>query len=319
MKQRRVLVTGGTGFLGRAIVRQLRKRGAEVTSVGSDMVDLTDEVAAMTFLDKHLRSAELVIHCAAVCGGIGANMRLPLTMAIDNARMAANVVEWCLWHTVPLIGVGTVCSYPKHCPAPFCEADLWNGYPEETNAPYGNAKRMLLEFMRAAGRNAQLPWLWSYVIPANLYGPGDNFSEGFSHVIPAMIRRFVEATESRLPYVTCWGTGQATREFLYVDDAADAIATMAEHVGDVDLVNIGSGDEIDIRRLAYLIAELTGYDGQIQWNESMPDGQPKRVLDSSLLHSVTGWRPSVKLVDGLRRTIEWYHANKDSAVSPAAS
>lgn len=305
MSQRRVLVTGGSGFLGRAVTTALRRRGAVAFPIGRSSVDLTDERQAMRFLDKVVNEIEIVVHCAALCGGIGANMRTPLAMAITNVRMAANIVEWCSWHGKPLVAVGTVCSYPKLCAVPFRERDLWSGYPEETNAPYGNAKRMLLEMITAAKR--QKNWPTRFLLPANLYGPGDDFGDESSHVIPALIKRFSAVGEGS---VTCWGSGAATREFLYVDDAAEAIAIAAETVyyDAPPVMNLGSGEEVSIRDLAAKIAALCGFSGTTSWDRSKPDGQPRRLLDSSLAHAALGWRAKTSLDEGLTRTIAWWRS-----------
>ena len=316
MRESRVLVTGGTGFLGRAVCKALRVRGAVVTAIGSADVNLADERLALSYLDARASHYDCVVHCAAACGGIGANMQAPFRMVAQNLRMAVNIVEWCRWRMLPLVAIGSVCAYPKHTPVPFRESDLWSGYPEETNAPYGNAKRMLLELMQAANR--ERPWPMTYLLPANLYGPGDNFGDG-SHVIPAMIRRFMEARDSGVDEVACWGTGTATREFLFVDDAAEAIAMAVERIGQLLVMNLGCGEEITMAVLADEIARVVGYTGRIAWDNSKPDGQPRRALDGTAARERLGWEPQVCLVDGLRRTVEWWNANTDSGVRPATA
>jgi GDP-L-fucose synthase len=295
---RKVLVTGGTGFLGRAVCAALEKRGADFVAAGSAHGDLT----TMHGTQKAFAcQPAVVIHCAALCRGIGANRAQPYDFAAVNLAMSLNVVAECLRANAKLVAIGSVCSYPKHCPAPFAEADIWNGYPEETNAPYGNAKRMLLELTQAAHRQYGLRA--AVVVPTNLYGPHDNFDLQSSHVIPAMIRRFIEAGDGD---VTCWGTGTATREFLYVEDAAEAIVRAAERIDVPRPINVGSGEEIGMVDLAAKVADAVGYRGRITWDRSQPDGQPRRLVDYTRARETLGYSPAVNLDEGLRRTVKWW-------------
>ena len=255
------------------------------------------------------KRASVVIHLAAVCGGIGANQARPAEMIHDNLLMACNVVRSaaeCL--TVKkLVLVGSVCSYPKFCPTPFQESDLWNGYPEETNAPYGVAKRALFEL--AAAYHRQYGLKVACLLPANLYGPGDSFDEAKSHVIPAIIRKFVDAHESGAPSVTLWGTGRASRDFLYVEDCAEAITLSAERLETPEPINIGTGREVRIAELAETVADAVGYSGEIIWDTSRPDGQPRRCLDISRARALLQFEASTSLAEGLRNTVDWYLAH----------
>jgi nucleoside-diphosphate-sugar epimerase len=302
---RRVTVTGGRGFLGRQVVRLVQSAGAEVFTFGSAQYDLTrqSDVARM-YAD---RPADVVIHLAARVGGIGANRDNPGTFFYDNAIMGIELMEQARRNDVSkFVQVGTVCAYPKFAPTPFSEADLWNGYPEETNAPYGLAKKMLLA--QAQAYRQQYGFNAIYLLPVNLYGPGDNFDLQSSHVIPALIRKCIEARESGSDTVEVWGTGTPTREFLYVEDAARAIVLATQRYDDAAPVNVGSSEEISIRELAELIAELTGYRGTIAWDRSKPDGQPRRKLDVERAQHEFGFRSTTDFRTGLAETIRWYRA-----------
>lgn len=300
---KRVLVTGGSGFLGQHVVARLPQDS--VRGVGSEY-DLRGPLSTWELFDQS--RPQVVIHLAAVCGGIGANRAEPGRFLHDNLAMGMNVLEACRkWRVGKVVLVGTCCSYPKHCPVPFREETLWDGYPEETNAPYGLAKRML--FAQAEAYHQQYGLNTISLIPANLYGPGDNLDLQTSHVIPALIRKFVEARESGAPSVTLWGTGTVTREFLYVEDAAAAIVYAAECTWCAP-TNIGTGREVSIAELAALVRDATGFAGEIVWDASMPDGQPRRCLDVSRAKKMFGWEAVTPLEDGLRRTVAWYEANR---------
>ena len=295
---RAVTVTGGAGFLGSAVVRDLNALGAGVRVIRSADFDLRDPAAAREAVD----GADTVIHLAANVGGIGFNRANPAPLVYDNLMMTANIFEQCRAAGVgKLVSACTVCAYPKFVAAPFDEDDLWNGYPEESNAPYGLAKKMMLvlsdAYRRQYGFDSCAP------IVANLYGPNDNFDLESSHVIPAMIRKFVEAIDRGEPTVTLWGTGTPSREFLYVDDAARGLLLAAERLETSDPVNLGVGRETRIRDLAELIARLAGFEGEIVWDTSRPDGQPKRFLDVTRARELMGFEASVALEDGLARTI----------------
>ena len=298
-----VVVTGGAGFVGSSVVRDLRSLGTDLRVVRSAEHDLRDSNAAREALD----GADVVIHLAANVGGIGFNRRNPAPLVHDNMLMAANVFEQARRVGVrKLVAVCTVCAYPKFTPTPFSERDLWNGYPEETNAPYGLAKKMTLvlsEAYRAQhGFDSCVPML------VNLYGPGDHFSLEDSHVIPAMIRKFHDARAIGERRVVMWGTGRPSREFLYVDDAARALLLAAEHLDSSAPVNIGTGVETTIRDLAETIARLSGHAGEIGWDASKPDGQPSRRLDVARARELIGFEARVALEDGLRRTVDWYRS-----------
>ncbi len=314
MPSPRIVVTGGTGFLGRHLMAALRARGYDdAVAIGAEDYDLTleDQVAGML---TDLRP-ERIIHLAAVVGGIGANRRSPGTFFYRNLMMGVLLMEQARRTGVErFLSVGTICSYPKFTPVPFREDDLWNGYPEETNAPYGLAKKMLLVQSDAYRREFGFDAV--NVMLVNLYGPGDNFDPETSHVIPALVRKCVEAVERKAPEVEIWGSGQATREFLYVEDAAEAIVLALEKLPDSQPVNLGAGREISIRELAEKIAALTGFHGRLAWDASKPDGQPRRCLDTSRAKQVLGWTASTPFDEGLRRTIAWYREQRAAAARP---
>jgi GDP-L-fucose synthase len=308
---RRVVVTGGAGFLGSFVVEKLRERGAEFVFVPRRQEYDLREAAAIRRLYEQTRP-DVIIHLAAVVGGIGANRRHPGRFFYDNAIMGIQLIELARQFGVgKFVCVGTVCSYPKFTPVPFRETDLWNGYPEETNAPYGLAKKMLLVQLQAYRQEYGFPGI--YLIPTNLYGPRDHFDLENSHVIPALIRKCIEAQERGDPKIVVWGTGQATREFLYVEDAAEAIVLAAERYDGPEPINIGSGEEISIRDLVDLIRELTGYTGDVEWDTRKPDGQPRRRIDTTRAREWLGWEARTSLREGLRRTIEWYRAHRPEA------
>jgi GDP-L-fucose synthase len=303
-ENQRVLVTGGAGFLGSQVCRKLRQAGAaSVFAPRSREYDLREKEAVLRVLRD--TGPTLVIHLAAVVGGIGANRKNPGKFYYDNAIMGIQLMEQArLAQVEKLVAIGTVCAYPKFSRVPFREDALWDGYPEETNAPYGIAKKVLA--VQSQAYREQYGFNSIFLLPVNLYGPGDNFDPESSHVIPALIRKCVEARRDGSPSIECWGTGSATREFLYVEDAAEAIVLAAERYNKSDPVNIGAGAEISIRELVELIVRLTGFTGQIQWNPAYPDGQPRRALDTSRALREFGFRAKVTFERGLRDTIEWY-------------
>lgn len=303
LRDKNVLVTGGHGFLGRNIVRALRPYGCWIDVPHHGSYDLRDK----KYVDLAFRdiAPHIVIHCAATVGGIGLNKARPADLFYDNAIMGINLMEAAKQYGVEkYVQLGTVCAYPKHTPEPFVETDLWNGYPEETNAPYGVAKRMLITMADAYRKQHGLNTIT--LLPVNLYGPGDHFEAEKSHVIPAIIRKFSEAIRLERPSVALWGTGRATREFLYVKDAAEGIVRALRFYNGADPVNIGSGKSIDIFTLACMIAHKMGYDGEIKFDSSMPDGQPLRRLDVSMARVLFGFEARTSLEIGLDETIKWY-------------
>jgi GDP-L-fucose synthase len=301
---KRVVVTGGSGFLGRFVVRELEtRRPAEIVVPRKRDYDLVDRDACQRLV-KDARP-DVVIHLAARVGGIGANRENPGLFFFDNLMMGVSLIEECRRAGVPkVVTVGTICSYPKLTPVPFREDDLWNGYPEETNAPYGLAKKMLL--VQGQAYRQQYGMNVIHLLPVNLYGPGDNFDPASSHVIPALIRKFQEALDQGQDQVEVWGTGKASREFLYVEDAAGGIVRATERY-DGDLpVNLGAGFEVTIHDLVERIAGLMGFAGTVRWDSTKPDGQPRRCLDTSRAESQFGFRAATSFEEGLRRTIAWY-------------
>jgi GDP-L-fucose synthase len=300
----RVVVTGGNGFLGSFVAEKLRKRGCQQLFLPrSANYDLrVERDVARLFGDTR---PDIFIHLAAVVGGIGANREHPGRFFHDNAIMGIQAIEQARIRGIEkFVCVGTVCSYPKFTPVPFREDALWDGYPEETNAPYGLAKKMLLVQMQSYRQEYGTSGI--YLLPVNLYGPRDNFDLTSSHVIPALIRKCIEARQAGSPRIVAWGTGAPTREFLYVEDAAEAIVLAAERYDGPDPVNLGSGNEISIRELVGLVTELVGYRGAVEWDSSMPDGQPRRCLDTSRALREFGWRAQVPFRVGLERTIAWF-------------
>lgn len=299
---KRICVTGGAGFLGRAVCSRLQALNpADLFVPRSREFDLRDAAAAARMFDQ--ARPDIVIHLAADVGGIGANQRQPGRFFHANLAMGLNMIEEARLRGVEkFVLVGTVCAYPKHCAVPFREDDLWAGYPEETNAPYGVAKRALGVMLSAY--KAQYAFNGVYLIPVNLYGPGDNFNPETSHVIPALIRRFCEAVDAGIDAVTCWGGGTVSREFLYVDDAADAIVVAAACYNDPQPINLGTGREITIAELANRIAQVCGFHGRIEWDRTRPDGQPRRRLDTTRAATLLNWRAKVGIDEGLQRTVD---------------
>ena len=303
LRQARIVVTGGAGFLGRYVVEALRARGCrEVFVPRSAQYDLRTEEAVSRLVAE--RRPQVLIHLAAVVGGIGANRENPGSFFYDNLTMGTLLLEHARRAGVEkVVACGTICSYPKHTPVPFREESLWEGYPEETNAPYGLAKKMLLvqaqAYRRQYGTNA------IYLMPTNLYGPGDNFGPD-GHVIPMLVARYLEAKERGLQEVVAWGDGSPTREFLYVADAAEGIVAATERFDGEEPVNLGSGREVSIKELTELVARETGFQGRISWDTSKPNGQPRRCLDTSRAADLFGWRAQTGFEDGLRETVRWY-------------
>jgi GDP-L-fucose synthase len=314
---RRVTVTGGGGFLGTAVIARLRSAGAEEIFVPrSRDYDLrTLEGVRQALADG---KPDVIIHLAAVVGGIGANQENPGRFFYENAIMGIQLLEEArLAGVAKFVTVGTVCSYPKFTPVPFHEDALWDGYPEETNAPYGLAKKMLL--VQGQAYRQQYGMNVIHLIPVNLYGPGDNFNPASSHVIPALIKKCVDAREAGSTQIEVWGTGNASREFLFVEDAAEGIVLGAERYDQPEPVNLGVGHEITIRDLAELIARLTGFTGVLRWDDSKPDGQPRRALDTSRAREAFGFVAKTSFEEGLRRTIDWYEAHRAGVETRAAT
>ena len=300
---RRVMVTGGNGFLGKNVVRNLNERGAKVFIADIDCYDLR----RLEDIRRALINAQpqMVIHLAARVGGIGANLAHPGEFFYDNLMMGAPLLHesWKMG-VEKFVALGTICCYPKFTPVPFREENLWNGYPEETNAPYGLAKKMLL--VQSQAYRQQYGFNSIFLMPVNLYGPGDNFDPASSHVIPALIKKCVDAVKSGAEYIEVWGDGSPTREFLYVEDAAEGILLAAERYNESEPVNLGSAFEISIKELAETIARLTGFAGNIVWDPSKPNGQPRRKLDTRRAKEKFGFESRVQFEEGLRKTIEWY-------------
>jgi GDP-L-fucose synthase len=311
----KVLVTGGSGFLGSHVVEELRRRGARaIAAPRAAAFDLTDAAATHVLFEQE--RPDLVVHLAAKVGGIGANQRLPGTFFRDNMAMGLNVLEQARVHgTSKVVIAGTICAYPKFAPVPFREDDLWNGYPEETNAPYGIAKKALLVMAQAYRQEFGSNFVMLF--PVNLYGPRDNFDLESSHVIPAMIRKLDAALTRGENQIVLWGDGSPTREFLYVEDAARGLVDAAVHYDQPDPVNLGAGFEISMKELARLISVKVGYQGQVVWDTSRPNGQPRRMLDVTRAAEQFGFRAQVGFEEGLERTIAWYRSHKAEVVGCA--
>jgi GDP-L-fucose synthase len=306
-----ILLTGGAGFLGSSIVEQLLQKGVSQEQISIPRSHETDLRIWENCVDA-VKGKDVVIHLAARVGGIGFNQKYPALLFYDNAIMGIQLIEAARREGVEkCVVLGTVCAYPKFTPVPFQEKDLWDGYPEETNAPYGLAKKMLL--VQSQAYRQQYGFNSIYLLPVNLYGPRDNFDPESSHVIPALIKKFVEAVEDNHRTVEIWGTGAASREFLYVDDCARAIVLAAEQYNKSDPVNIGAGREISIKELVTLIGKLTGFEGNIYWDSSKPDGQPRRCLDVSRAQQEFGFEARTSFEEGLKATIDWYMNNKSQA------
>jgi GDP-L-fucose synthase len=305
---KRVTVTGGAGFLGSFVVEKLKEQGCrEIFVPRSGQYDLVDMEAVKRLYEE--ARPDIVIHLAARVGGIGANRANAGKFFYDNAMMGIQLIEQGrLFGVEKFVALGTVCAYPKFAPVPFNEENLWDGYPEETNAPYGLAKKMLL--VQSQAYRDQYGFNSIYLLPVNLYGPRDNFDLETSHVIPALIRKCLEAKESGKPEIVCWGDGTPTREFLYVEDCAEAIVLATERYDRSDPVNLGTGQEISIKELVDLIAELTGYRGRIVWDTSKPNGQPRRCLDTGRARQLFGFNARIDFREGLRRTIDWYESTQ---------
>jgi len=307
-EDKRVVVTGGAGFLGQVVVGQLKTKGCKhITVPRSSQFDLRKTSAIRKLYAQ--ASPDMVIHLAAVVGGIGANRENPGKFFYDNLMMGVELMEQARQMEIAkFVAIGTICAYPKFCPVPFKEDNIWDGYPEETNAPYGLAKKMLL--VQSQAYRQQYGFNSIYLLPVNLYGPRDNFDPKSSHVIPALIRKCVEARERGDDHITVWGTGRATREFLYVDDAARGIVLAAEKYNSSEPVNLGAGFEISIKKLTDLIVKLTKFEGQIIWDKTKPDGQPRRCLDTTRARKEFGFEAKVSFEAGLKKTIAWYERNR---------
>ena len=307
-QNRRVVVTGGAGFLGGYVTEGLRKRGCKNILVPKiedyDLVNVDDIIRMYDDMNP-----DIVIHLAAVVGGIGANREHPGEFFYKNLMMGVQLMEQGRLRNIEkFVAIGTVCAYPKFAPVPFKEEDIWNGYPEETNAPYGLAKKMLL--VQSQSYRAEYGFDSIFLLPVNLYGPGDNFDPASSHVIPALIKKCVDAVDSGADHIDCWGTGNVSREFIYAADAAEGILLATEYYDGSEPVNIGAGFEITIRKLVEKIAELTGFTGKIRWDRSRPDGQPRRSLDVSRAKEYFGFEAKTPFDEGLKATIHWYRANR---------
>jgi GDP-L-fucose synthase len=307
-KDKKVLVTGGNGFLGKHLTKKLAELGAIVTAPAIEDYDLVDRDQIIKMYQEN--PCDMVIHLAALVGGIGANREHPGKFFYHNLIMGVELIEYARQHKIPkFVALGTVCAYPKFTPVPFKEDDLWNGYPEETNAPYGLAKKMLL--VQSQAYRQEYGYNSIFLLPVNLYGPGDNFNPESSHVIPALIKKCVDAIDNNEDFIEVWGDGSASREFLYVEDVVEGILLAAEKYNKSEPVNLGSSYEITIKDLVGIIAKETGFKGEIRWDTSQPNGQPKRKLDTTRAFKEFGFKSQTTFEDGLRRTIKWYRDNKD--------
>ena len=308
MKNKRITITGGKGFLGKHLIRKFRERGFQYIQIG-DLPDynLVDLEAVKKLYDE--TRPDIVVHLAAKVGGIGFNQENPASLFYDNLMMGVQLIhEGYLRQIEKFVAIGTICAYPKFTPVPFKEENLWNGYPEETNAPYGLAKKMML--VQSQAYRQQYGFNSIFLLPVNLYGPGDNFDPRSSHVIPALIKKCADAIENHAEEITVWGTGQATREFFFVEDAAEAIVLATESYNKSEPVNIGPGFEISIKDLVALIAELTDFKGKITWDPTKPDGQPRRMLDTTRAFQEFGFKAKTGFREGLKKTIDWYRADR---------
>ncbi len=316
LSQEKILVTGGNGFLGQHVCSVLLANGCKehfgrpgpsFYRPQSAYFDLTDERLVTSVYATY--KPTIVIHLAAVVGGIGANRLYPGTFYYKNLIMGALMMEHARLNNIKkFVAIGTICAYPNHAPIPFKEDTLWDGYPEPTNAPYGIAKKVML--VQSQAYRQEFGFNSIYLLPVNLYGPGDNFNEKTSHVIPALIKKCIEARDKNLDYIECWGTGAATREFLYVQDAAEAIILATEYYDKPEPVNIGANAEISIKELVNIIATLTKFNGEIRWNAVYPDGQPRRCLNTERAQKEFGFIAKTKFLEGLQKTIDWYESNK---------
>ena len=308
LSDKRILITGGRGFLGSHLIPKLHKRGVKKEQIKVISIEDSDLRKWENCLNA-VEGVDIVIHLAAKVGGIGFNQNYPAELFYDNAIMGIQLIEAARQKKIEkFVAIGTICAYPKFTPVPFKEDQLWNGYPEETNAPYGLAKKMLLvqtqSYRKQYGFNA------IYLLPVNLYGPGDNFNPDSSHVIPALIKKFIDAKMSGEKEVVVWGTGEVSREFLSVEDAAEGIILATENYNDSEPVKIGAGFEIKIKELVNIIAELTEFKGEIVWDKSKPDGQPRRCLDTSMAKKYFGFEAKIELREGIKKTVKWYIENK---------
>ena len=305
--KKRIVVTGGAGFLGSYVVEKLHQKGCSQVFIPKvEEYDLTKHADILLMLNDF--KPNIIIHLAAVVGGIGANRENPGKYFYENLMMGTQLMEESrLFGVEKFVAIGTICAYPKFTPVPFKEDDLWNGYPEETNAPYGLAKKMML--VQSQAYREQYGFNSIYLLPVNLYGPRDNFDPASSHVIPAIIKKCVDAINNNDKSITAWGTGSATREFLYADDCAEAIISATEKYNSSEPVNIGAGFEISMKALTELIVELSGFKGEILWDHSKPDGQPRRSLDTVRAEKEFGFKAKTDFREGLLRTIEWYRSN----------
>jgi GDP-L-fucose synthase len=309
-EDRKIVITGGAGFLGGYVTEGLRKRGCKNILVPKiedyDLVNISDIKRMYDDMKP-----DIVIHLAAVVGGIGANREHPGEFFYKNLMMGVQLIEQARLRGIEkFVALGTICAYPKFTPVPFKEEDLWNGYPEETNAPYGLAKKMLL--VQSQAYRAQYGFNSIFLLPVNLYGPGDNFDPASSHVIPALIKKCVDAIEEKKNYIECWGTGEVSREFIYAADAAEGILLATEHYNGAEPVNIGAGFEITIKELVEKIARLTGFEGEVRWDSSKPDGQPRRKLNVSRAKKLFGFEAKTNFEEGLKATIEWYKKSRQT-------
>lgn len=307
-QNKNIVVTGGAGFLGSFILDGLKNRGCEHILVPTieeyDLVKIEDINRMYEDMNP-----DIVIHLAAVVGGIGANRAHPGEFFYKNLMMGVQLIEQARLRNIEkFVAIGTVCAYPKFTPVPFKEQDIWNGYPEETNAPYGLAKKMLL--VQSQAYRQEYGFNSIFLLPVNLYGPGDNFNPQSSHVIPALIKKCIDAIDSKADYIECWGTGSASREFIYAADAAEGILSATEHYNGSEPVNIGAGFEISIKDLVEKIARITGFTGEIRWDSSKPDGQPRRMLDVSKAKEYFGFEAKTSFDEGLKATIDWYRNHK---------